>query len=292
MIQEDRKIEKYLNSGLSGCYLEISNQGKTVIKKSPGTFYDNRLLLQANKQKEFHKFKISNIKCPDITYINSEKSPFSFEMSYVSGIRYDDFLNYSNPSSIDNFISSLIDYIDILIHSTEKYYPLESFTSKCMEKIDSIEDKVDDILFVRYLKNRIKNCKDAYIPETFCHGDLTMSNILFSSDSIYFIDLLDSYIESWLIDIIKLKQDLYYFWSLSRTPESKNMRSIQTSLHIWHKINLKYSDFTNSDGFKILEALNFLRIYPYIKEASEKNILENIIKKLPIYEEFNSANGR
>ena len=287
----DSKIEKYLSSGLSGCYLEISNNGKTVIKRSPGPLYDKRLLLQINKQEEFYRFNIPNIKCPNIMSVNSEKSPFSFEMTYVSGIRYDDFLNYSNPSAVNNFISSLIGYIDFLVYSTKKYYSTELFISKCIEKINSIEDKVDNKLFINYLKDRIRNCKNVRIPETFCHGDLTMANILFSSDSIYFIDLLDSYIESWVIDIIKLKQDLYYFWSLSRTPESKNMRSIQTSLYIWEILNLKYSEITNCEEFKILEALNFLRIYPYIKTPDEKNILENIIKKLPIYEEFNSANG-
>jgi hypothetical protein len=41
----------------------------------------------------------------------------------------------------------------------------------------------------------------------------------------------------------------------------------------------------------ILEALNFLRIYPYAKEESDILLIETILKKLPIYEEFNNSNG-
>ena len=47
-----------------------------------------------------------------------------------------------------------------------------------------------------------------------------------------------------------------------------------------------------SNEFKILEALNFLRIYPYAREEKDLLIIENILKKLPIYEEFNNPNGR
>ena len=70
------------------------------------------------------------------------------------------------------------------------------------------------------------------------------------------------------------------------------MRSIQTSLHIWNCIEDKYQGVTSSEEFKILEVLNFLRIYPYVTCDNEKNILKNIIKKLPLYEEFNNPNGR
>ena len=54
----------------------------------------------------------------------------------------------------------------------------------------------------------------------------------------------------------------------------------------------KYSWMINSDEFKILEYLNFLRIYPYLNDESDILLLNQIIKKTPIYEEFNNSNGR
>ena len=52
------------------------------------------------------------------------------------------------------------------------------------------------------------------------------------------------------------------------------------------------SFWVESDEFRIIEALNFLRIEPYIRDEKMRLKLDEIIKKLPIYEEFNSADGR
>lgn len=289
----NRRTEKNLNIGLSGCLLEISDDGKIVTKISSGNSYDSRLLLQADKQKKFYlSNQIPSIRCPEVFDVHSESSPFKFRMSYISGVCYGDFLNYSSPSTINNFKDSLISYIESLRCIEENNYSDAEFRARCLDKLNSIEDKIENQGFLGYLKERIEKCSDVFLPESFCHGDLTLSNILFSNDLTYFIDFLDSYIESWVIDLIKLKQDLYYFWSLSRIPVYRNMRSIQTSLHIWNYIDKKYHEVTSSEEFKILEAINFLRIYPYVTCGNEKNILENIIKKLPIYEEFNNPNGR
>ena len=287
------KIEKNLAGGLSGCLLEISGDGKIVTKTSSGSSYDQRLLLQADKQKKFYESNIiHNIKCPEIFGIHVESSPFKFQMSYASGVCYGDFLNYSPPATINSFKSSIVSYIESLRGYEKNSYSDSEFRRGCLNKLSSIEGKIEDKKFLDYLKSRIEKCSNVFLPETFCHGDLTLSNILFSKDLIYFVDFLDSYIESWIIDLIKLKQDLYYFWSLSRMPMYKNMRSIQTSLHIWNCIEEKYQGVTSSEEFKILEVLNFLRIYPYVTCDNEKNILKNIIKKLPLYEEFNNPNGR
>ena len=48
---------------------------------------------------------------------------------------------------------------------------------------------------------------DMLIPVGTCHGDLTFSNILFNGNNYYLIDFLDSFIESPLLDIVKLRQD-------------------------------------------------------------------------------------
>ena len=62
-------------------------------------------------------------------------------------------------------------------------------------------------------------------------------------------------------------------------------------MFIWESLVDRYNEIISSESFKILEVLNFLRIYPYLRTEEEKNILNEIIKKTPIYEEFNSSNG-
>ena len=43
------------------------------------------------------------------------------------------------------------------------------------------------------------------IPMGKCHGDLTFSNILFNGNNYYLIDFLDSFIESPLLDLVKIE---------------------------------------------------------------------------------------
>jgi hypothetical protein len=105
------------------------------------------------------------------------------------------------------------------------------------------------------------------------------------------LDFLDSYIESWVIDLIKIKQDLFYHWNIKKDCDTLNLRSVQISYFLWEKIEDRYKDLINSEEFKILEVLNFLRIYPYAKTQKEIILLENTIKKTPIYEEFNNPYG-
>ena len=285
-----KERERYLSSGLSGCKLIISEDGRIITKESASSKYNNRLLLQAEKQKKFSDLNLANIKSPSV--ISVDKKDVKFTMYYITGVPYDHFLNYSSPFLINKFSLHIDNYINFLAKDNNLYYTDDNFKNLCINKLDSIGSSIEDKNFIAYINLRIMKCKNVFVPITFCHGDLTLSNIIFCNDTIYLIDFLDSYIESWIIDIIKLKQDLFYFWNISRGSNGeKNMRSIQASLHIWKTIDLKYKNITNSEEFKILEAINFLRIYPYIKDASEEAILKNIIKKLPIYEEFNNSHG-
>ena len=40
------------------------------------------------------------------------------------------------------------------------------------------------------------------LPEGFCHGDLTLSNLLFNNDDIVIIDFLDTFLDSTIQDIV------------------------------------------------------------------------------------------
>jgi hypothetical protein len=132
-----------------------------------------------------------------------------------------------------------------------------------------------------------------YFLESDCHGDFTLSNMIYFNSNIYLLDFLDSYINTPIIDIVKIKQDLYYHWSLNmldKYNDTEIYKIKQVSMFIWDKISKNYIDLIETKDFKIIESINFLRIEPYIKDEM-KLLLDESIKKLDLYEEFNNTNG-
>ena len=106
-----------------------------------------------------------------------------------------------------------------------------------------------------------------------------MSNILFQDKKIYFIDFLDSYIDSFICDLIKLKQDLYYLWNL-KIQSSKNLRHLIVYKRFWDLIYSKNVEYLQSPQFKMLDIINYLRIEPYIKSIEHRNFNECIINQI------------
>jgi tRNA A-37 threonylcarbamoyl transferase component Bud32 len=291
-MNQDQSI-KSLSGGLSGCKLILSSDGKSVTKISSDNSYNSRLVNQIKKQIEFKDILVEGMECPDVieSGINPDGLEY-FTMKYVTGKDYKNFLSYSSPEEIRLFTDSIFRYIKEVSCSKRKY-TTEEFSEACVNKLRSISSHIPDHDFCQFIESKIEGLGRIEIPMSFCHGDLTLSNILFSKKTIFLLDFLDSYIESWVIDLVKLKQDLFYFWSILRdNHDQPNLRFIQASIKIWGSIEKEYPHIVHSEEFKILEALNFLRIYPYAKEQKDILTIEKILKKLPLYEEFNNPNGR
>ena len=85
-----------------------------------------------------------------------------------------------------------------------------------------------------------KSHMDITVSVGFCHGDLTFSNLLVNAKSrrIALFDFLDSFVESPLQDLAKLRQDTAYFWLC----ESDGPTSL-VGLHEWNRL------YTTSKAF-------------------------------------------
>ena len=143
---------------------------------------------------------------------------------------------------------------------------------------------------MEYLKTYV-NSTQIIVPKTFCHGDLTFNNIIFHKNRLFFIDFLDSYIDSFFCDLVKLKQDLYHLWSL-KVQEENTLRNIQIYSYIWKKLSKRYERYINTSGFEILDVVNTLRIEPYLTNTRQRIILDTIVKSTQLYEKFNHSDGR
>ena len=119
------------------------------------------------------------------------------------------------------------------------------------------------------------------VPHTFCHGDLTFANIIFHQNRLFFIDFLDCYVDTFLSDLVKLKQDLHHLWAV-RNQDVYTNRIHQIYEYIWDKLEVRYADY-RTKSFHILDVMNALRIEPYLTSDSQRVILEGIVKSTELY---------
>jgi len=84
---------------------------------------------------------------------------------------------------------------------------------------------------------------------------------------------------------------LYYLWSI-KVQKIQSNRIEQIYKHIWDKLNQRYFEFVNTNSFDILDAMNILRIEPYLTSSHQRTILDTIIKSTKLYANFSSSYGR
>jgi len=125
--------------------------------------------------------------------VTNDKS--SFTMEYIYGKSPTSFVETSTVQQIKHLIDSLFLLIDWEYHYCEKQYiPKEKFMDKLktIPVVPKYATKIEELIYANNRK----------IPIGFCHGDLTLSNVIIS-DKIYLIDLHDPFMESPIQDVFQ-----------------------------------------------------------------------------------------
>ena len=268
-----------LNTGLSGCSLELIND-RVLRKYSPTTDYNSRLLSQADKQVVFGNRIYKNIDAPKV-YDTQQNY---FDMEYIAGKSFEEFFSSASVNDVEFVVSTLFDYFDTLISTARSF----DATNKILTKIDSLKEKSSHKKYIEFLRKYVEDNK-IIVPHTFCHGDLTFANIIFHKNRLFFIDFLDCYVDTFLSDLVKLKQDLHHLWAV-RNQDVYSNRIHQIYQYIWDKLEVRYESFMN-ESFHILDAMNALRIEPYLTSDDQRVILEGIVKSTELYAISCSSDG-
>ena len=268
-----------LNTGLSGCSLELIND-RVLRKYSPTTDYNSRLLSQADKQVVFGNRIYKNIDAPKVYDIQQNY----FDMEYIAGKSFEEFFSSASVNDVEFVVSTLFDYFDTLISTARSF----DATNKILTKIDSLKEKSSHKKYIEFLRKYVEDNK-IIVPHTFCHGDLTFANIIFHKNRLFFIDFLDCYVDTFLSDLVKLKQDLHHLWAV-RNQDVYSNRIHQIYQYIWDKLEVRYESFMN-ESFHILDAMNALRIEPYLTSDDQRVILEGIVKSTELYAISCSSDG-
>ena len=278
-----KDIERKLETGLSGCKLELIGSN-TLRKHSSSLSYNKRLELQVKKQELFSNQVFRNVETPKVL----RKEDSYFDMEYVTGRSFDEYFSVCSVNDIDFVFDSLCGYFDGLI-SHSQYYQPEVSKKRLLDKINSLETHTRHLTDLYHIRQMVSSIT-MKIPQTFCHGDLTFTNIIFNKNRLYYIDFLDCFIDSFLCDLIKLKQDLYYHWSLD-VQGIKNLRIRQIYSFLWRKLEERYSQYVETIEFDVLDVLNTLRLEPYLTNEDQRIIIKRMLKCSSLYGNVNCSDG-
>jgi len=270
--------------GLSGCTLKMIDD-KIIRKSSPNKSFNPRLNIQVEKQLSFNNIIQSDFNTPQI-YNNNVGY---FDMEYIPGESYYNFFNKCSKQDLDKLLIKIKSYFSEL-QTYKKTYSPNILKNKLNSKLNSLYNNSNYKSFIKYIIKDIKNNEFTNIPKTFCHGDLSLTNIIFYKNRAYLIDFLDSYIDSFIVDLVKLQQDLHFKWALN--VHNGNLRIHQSFNYLWDNIYKEYKEYYDLEFTKIINILNWLRIEPYLKDNKHKEVLKSIITNLEHYEKFNSTYSR
>tara|TARA_R110002020_G_scaffold60591_1_gene163973 strand:- start:408 stop:1205 length:798 start_codon:yes stop_codon:yes gene_type:complete len=255
--------------GHSGC--EISVRGAILEKSSAGRYPIDRLQKQSEKQIAFSKGCFEGVLVPEIYSTKKINNNFIIEMEYLSCLNAIQYLNRAGKEQLDVLANTLFKFIKNNVTNSETIRVDGSVVSKKFESVKKTSriNNLDHI-FEKYYTDELE------LPVGLCHGDLTLSNILFSQDSneIVLIDFLDSFIESPIVDIAKIRQDTRHKWSTFIHTERHDKNKIEISLeYLDEKLNSMLSTFSFYKYYKLFQFMNLIRILPYSRNQKTTDYL-------------------
>ena len=278
--------------GHSGCQIDIVNGGDSLFinKSTRDKNYIPRLYKQALKQCNASKIAYQHIRVPKIYGIERMDEYLNIKMEYIYSKNYVDYFEDAGFDQISYFIKALKIFIDSEIENS-KMTPINK--NVVINKYNDVCDKVakndfiskdTDIKIILEKSSIVFNELDEEIniPVGQCHGDLTFSNILFNGNNYYLIDFLDSFLESPLLDLVKIRQDSNYGWSqlmYGHDFDSVRMRIISDKID--KEIDIYYSNYDwYNKYYSTFQLMNFQRVIQYAKEERTVAFLKNVLNSI------------
>lgn len=248
--------------GHSGCSVSLVRGEKYffVRKISKDASYNYRLYKQIEKQILFHH---PYIKTPEIIKTGYQNDLYYADMEYVPGISLNKYIQEYQPITSLKIINSIL--------NIETKHRAQINKAALQNKAKEIANKTNDEN--PHHKKFLLRFIDYYdIPAGYCHGDLSLENVLIYNNDIYLIDFLDAFYDSYLVDVSKIFMDLIYGWSWKNSndaPFVKNKIILNSLVNRYSKEELEI--------IKDLISLHLLRIEPYLKNNKDKTFINNCI---------------
>ena len=262
----EKKLQDQSHSGATLKVIRKENETTLVEKIIHHDIDRNRRAIE--KQRNFKTYLTSSYIIKSIPIENIENGKdLRIEMPYIEGIGGDVFAIHGSKQTAIELKSTLNSY---LIDSLSRAEVVKFNKNIILDKINSIEKAhLSDCickavgLAIIYAK---KICeKELYIPILNCHGDLTLSNMIITNNTLYVFDFLDSFIESPLQDAAKLIQDMRFGWSFRKQNGSIKLKGQLFCETAYPNIIETFKKMYPNE-MDLLEVITILRIAPYINQ--------------------------
>lgn len=268
--------------GHSGCDVSLceANGIKFVRKVSSDIQYNARLKAQADKQSALADI----IRVPQVYNSGEIGDLFYFDMEYIAGQNFSNLCLSFPLGKIHESANSIADAIIKLStlaaapHSVAWSLRLSRF----QQMVASARLGKEQTTLQRAVRI-LESVPEQAITPTWCHGDLTLENIIFTPDRIIFIDVLDSDVSSFLIDLAKLLFDLEFGWSARNIMDRHELNIVYIcNSYVKDIVQTKINETLPLDMgvMESLKIFNAIRILPYTNEGPlRENLLSYIAKK-------------
>lgn len=209
-----------------------------------------------------------------------------FEMKYVHGQKYSEFLERASIAGIRAIAQKFNAYfIQQFENAGIQIVNKNLFIDKAEAVKDLLKNRPDlNNALIAKAFSFLTQIPGEKIPVSSCHGDFTLSNMLFDKEDIYLVDFLDSFIESPLIDLVKFRQDTFFNWSLSiekNIPEARSSKIVQILRYLDQEVvNVFKSNMYFIYWYDYLQVFNLIRILPYVQQTDEIQLVQRGISQI------------
>lgn len=268
---------KFLMMGQSESLVQIKNNSGVlrILKSSPSR--NLRFKSQYIKHKSAEGSMMEPLLVPKIL---SDFKDFSYEMEYVHGMPFGNFIEICDQQELQEPVEKISDYIDRSLNTADrtKTDELQLALKEKLRilKMEILSESQSNSLFCKLLDYLESATEKVDIPSGWNHGDFSFENILVGqySHQIFAVDFLDSPFNSPLIDIGRIWLDSRFGWwgaglhaNSCYQLNSKVLSGVILETVLPHSITIF--------ELNIFAALAILRIRPYTLNPLRMAFLKN-----------------
>ncbi len=259
-----------LGGGYSGCEILLCEEDDDwcyVKKISKDISYNSRLRVQSEKQRNFTGKELLAPKVLSSGF--TQEGLYFFDMEYIQGITLAEYMKTIEIGRIRNCVDIL--FRNIVQPDAERAADTDVFEQKITSVEKLLENRKNPVTNEAF--SLLKKHDWSGFSNSDCHGDLTLENIIVRDHQYYVIDFLDSFYDSWIMDISTLMQDVQTMWAYRK--EEPDMNTLIRLIIFRDLLADRIKNMTGrlyADVYYAL-LLKLIRIYPYAQDAETLQFL-------------------